>query len=155
MNRHQRRASEALSRRGEAAALSQLSAMARRASSTDSFEERSGVLCGWSFVLSKNIHGDRAPDGSDWYIVSARLQPIGRGSTSEDWRFLGTAIATLGAPPAPVTPLETTDPNDAHYWTWSSSGHDVAEILRHQLTHRHEPWFQKLVSNLVSRGSRP
>jgi len=53
------------------------------------------------------------------WIFSASLHPRGRSSTEADWIFAGRMAAAIGAPVDSLkTPLETTDPNAVHYWTW-------------------------------------
>lgn len=53
------------------------------------------------------------------WIFSARLDPVGRSSKEEDWRFIGRLVAALGAPENSLkTPFETTPPNAVHYWMW-------------------------------------
>jgi hypothetical protein len=84
---------------------------------------------GWSIVLSKATNPCCcALDHEHWHL-SCRLVPLGRGSTLDDWRELGSIVARLqrdtGAldpSPNPVIPAEETDPNAAHHWAWNSDG---------------------------------
>ena len=56
------------------------------------------------------------------WILSASLHPRGRSSVDEDWRLLGQMTYAFGAPEDSCrTPLETTHPNDVHYWIWDDS----------------------------------
>lgn len=53
------------------------------------------------------------------WIFSASLHPRGRSSVENDWFFLGKMCAAIGAPiNSCVTSVETTNPNDVHYWMW-------------------------------------
>jgi hypothetical protein len=53
------------------------------------------------------------------WMLSAKLFPIGRSSTVEDWRFLGSMVASLGAPANSATkPIDSVDPNTTLYWVW-------------------------------------
>ncbi len=68
------------------------------------------------------MYGMKAPDGSDLWHLSAKLQPNGRSSTPEDWTFLGQALSLLGAPADYVPKTIETSPNAVHHWEWSASG---------------------------------
>lgn len=58
--------------------------------------------------------------GATQWIFSACLHPRGRSSDEKDWLFLGQVVAQIGAPiDSCRTPLETTPPNDVHYWIWT------------------------------------
>lgn len=58
-------------------------------------------------------------DAKSTWILSASLQPRGRGSTTKDWKYLGSMVAAVKAPlEACKTPIETTHPNAVHYWVW-------------------------------------
>jgi hypothetical protein len=62
---------------------------------------------------------DVEPIMNEW-LLSAKLYPHNRSSTEADWRFLGTMLAALHVPlESIVTPIEQTDPNSTHYWSWS------------------------------------
>jgi hypothetical protein len=57
------------------------------------------------------------------WIFSASLHPRGRGSVEADWNLLGQMVAAVGAPiDSCKTPVETTHPNDVHYWIWIDAG---------------------------------
>lgn len=139
MNRHQRRAWAVTRSKDVATALKALETMSSAARENEgSLIVR--VVCGWSFNLSLNL-GQKAPDGSGWWHLSAMLVPEGRSSVDDDWIFLGRACRTIGlptdpktgAPITPVTPFETTPPNDIHHWTWAESGIDVAAAMKEAL----------------------
>lgn len=126
MNRQARRAAH--SPRCQTDALDELSKMRGLAKANVSTLVKREV-CGWSFVLDVNGLGRVAPDGSDWWHLSAMLQPAGRSSTGEDWKLLGTAMARIGVPnpgTALVTPFDCTPPNAVHHWSWTDSGWDGA-----------------------------
>jgi hypothetical protein len=58
-------------------------------------------------------------DAKHTFILSASLQPIGRGSTEKDWHYLGQMVAAVRAPlEACKTPPDKTHPNAVHYWVW-------------------------------------
>ena len=53
------------------------------------------------------------------WIFSASLHPRGRSSVDADWELLGQMTFAVGAPEGScATPIETTHPNDVHYWIW-------------------------------------
>lgn len=52
------------------------------------------IVNGWSFLYS---HGPEMED-CRLCILSAELRPRGRGSEGEDWQYLGSVMAALGAP---------------------------------------------------------
>ena len=55
------------------------------------------------------------------WVLSASLWPRGRSSTTRDWDYLGQMLGAVGVPDPKrccLTPIETTHPNDVHYWQW-------------------------------------
>lgn len=84
-------------------------------------------VTGWSFLLSIDRHS-----AVDCCHFSAQLQPVGRGSTTEDWSALGFFLAEItaltgyaGRPPDPLTPIATTNPNSVLHWAWHSDGSPI------------------------------
>lgn len=71
---------------------------------------------GWQFLLSLN---EEAPEVASWHL-SAMLWPRGRGSTDEDWHFLGEAVRILGAPRDPLggEAAFKRHPNAPIHWHW-------------------------------------
>ena len=66
---------------------------------------------GWCFAYSV-VNG--------LHRFTATLSPKGRGSTLEDWEFLGRVAARLGASPEMPASIKT-DPNATHVWEWSEA----------------------------------
>ena len=68
-------------------------------------------LIGWSLTYVQSSTGHR---------FTATLTPRGRGSTIEDWNYLGHVAAAIGAPgPDKFTPPSIlSDPNGTHVWEW-------------------------------------
>jgi hypothetical protein len=63
---------------------------------------------------------DKTPAYDHQWIFSASLHPRGRASIEDDWTLLGQMWSAIGAPiDSCRTPIETTDPNDVHYWIWT------------------------------------
>lgn len=56
-------------------------------------------------------------DGSYRWHLSMMLYPKGRGSTEEDWKWLGRLAAYLGAPEKPLVMRENA-PNAPVHWNW-------------------------------------
>jgi len=84
-------------------------------------------LAGWWFQLDHN-----APPLRQGWHLSVSLQPAGRSSTDEDWRFLGRAVSVLGAPDFEnnlLTPIDTTPPNAPHHWHWDAPP-EVIRVMR-------------------------
>jgi hypothetical protein len=101
---------------------------------------------GWSVILSmskQNPCCERGPDHEHWHL-SLRLVPLGRGSTLLDWDELGRIVGRLqcdtGSSAAgiqPLTPFETTDPNAAHHWAWTTDDIPCAALrLEEDVTRR-------------------
>ncbi len=133
------RAAEEMRERAQKLALRRLAALREKADSHQGEVHRI-VQCGWSFAISVNDYGRRAPDGSDHYHLSAMLVPAGRGSEKHDWHFLGQALGVLtrmSEPLDPVTPIETTHPNAVHHWSWTPTGYDVVSEARKALAVMH------------------
>lgn len=134
-----------MSKRDEMRERAQKLALRRLAALRDKADTHQGEVhrlaqCGWSFAISVNDYGTRAPDGSDAYHLSAMLVPAGRSSEDHDWRFLGQAIGVLARttePPPFVTPIETTHPNAVHHWAWTPTGYDIAQKARESLAVLH------------------
>jgi hypothetical protein len=64
------------------------------------------------------------------WIFSASLHPRGRSSVDADWELLGQMTFAVGAPEGScATPIETTHPNDVHYWIWEEELGPVVEML--------------------------
>ena len=73
--------------------------------------------CSYEEMIAAAAKADAARMGQ--WILSATLHPRGRASTQGDWELVDRIAAALGAPQDSLrTPLETTDPNDVHYWMW-------------------------------------
>jgi hypothetical protein len=94
-------------------------------------------VAGWSFILGTHRH-----DGIEHWHLSARMQPIGRGSKRLDWGVLGFMVGQIqeqsghptdSEPPEPLTPFETTHPNRAHHWAWHSDGSPLDPATEEQL----------------------
>ena len=132
----QRRAAEAMRERAWANARRRLAYLKEQAAAAHGKDHRIDA-CGWSFILTCNHEHEKAPDGSDWWHFSAKLAPHGRVSCEHDWHFLGLAVSAVGAPSEPITPLAETHPNAVHHWSWTSSGYDVAEMMRRGLRTLH------------------
>ena len=73
------------------------------------------VVGGWEFLLSRAEYEDKV---IHWHL-SALLYPKGRGSSEEDWRFVGQVAAYLGAPKEPMIVPE--DPNRTIHWHWTEN----------------------------------
>jgi hypothetical protein len=131
-SRHERRAQAAVWRKTREDTLRKLVDLVRRAVDSKGVPPKESLIVngsGWSFALSINEFGSAASDGSDHWHFSACLQPVGRGSTVDDWEFLGMACARVGmdgdTADHPVTPFDTTHPNKVHHWAWSGSRDSV------------------------------
>lgn len=68
------------------------------------------------------------------YVFSAMLQPEGRGSTTDDWDYLGKVMGFLGVPlpEGPerfkyFTDVATADPNSVLKWVWTDSHASASE----------------------------
>ena len=97
---------------------------------------------GWSVCLS--VHKHKNTDGKmiEHWAMSAKLFPFGRGSKEHDWQrigeFLGRICTMTGypqeQPPDPITPFESTHPNETLHWHWHDDGSEldpgVARMLR-------------------------
>lgn len=90
---------------------------------------------GWEWAVSCCTHDVPGTKNviEHWHM-SAMLFPVGRGSTSEDWSFLGfglfhvhKASGAQGSMPPPITPIEHTDPNRPHHWAWHGDGSLMSE----------------------------
>lgn len=68
---------------------------------------------GWSFAMSYD-------PGCSLWMFSAMLWPEGRGSTTDDWEFLGEVLGSAGVLlEAPVGNTLETSPNAVHKWAWT------------------------------------
>ena len=89
------------------------------------------IVAGWSLVLSLHVHGS-----TECWHLSSKLDPLGRGSTEEDWRVLGAIVAVVtglsgypkeAALPEAIPPIDGPYPNRAFHWSWHSDGSPVSE----------------------------
>lgn len=89
------------------------------------------VVAGWSLVLSLHVHV-----GIECWHLSAKLDPLGRGSTETDWQVLGAIVAAItglsGHPrtssmPEAMPPIDGPNPNRAFHWSWHADGSPVLE----------------------------
>jgi hypothetical protein len=75
---------------------------------------------GWSFCYSVP-----SPALPGLYGFSAQLEPKGRGSVEEDWRYLGEVAFQIGVPEREGCSLFTdvgeADPNSVLKWMWVDS----------------------------------
>ena len=87
------------------------------------------IINGWRIVFSHNINVIEK-DGKNYklYILTAQLVPEGRGSTVEDWSFIGQVTGYIEGRINQdnnsdvrvnlITPIEFTHPNDIYKWYW-------------------------------------
>lgn len=84
---------------------------------------------GWSFVYNTPEYFTAAGLPCPMYGFSAMLYPKGRGSTVEDWHYLGEVIGSIGSPPIDQkdkftfwTDAATANPNSILKWLWKPAG---------------------------------
>lgn len=90
----------------------------------------SATILGWHCSLSLVVYGD----GQQGWHFSAQLYPRGRSSVEADWGILGRITAAVGTPREPLLPIEDTDPNAPHHYTWfdpeTETSRKVVEKMR-------------------------
>ena len=65
------------------------------------------------------------------YRLSAKLYPLGRGSTEKDWDVLGAVVGNIVMatgnknPVEPLVPIDEVHPNASMHWMWHSDGSAV------------------------------
>lgn len=77
-----------------------------------------GRMRGWQFGLSK-VDAPKGGSAKGGWHLSAVLWPIGRGSSVDDWTFLGTAVADFGVPPERMHDADESirqNANAVHHW---------------------------------------
>ena len=85
------------------------------------------IIRGWRIIFSHNIVHENNKK-CKIYILTAQLYPEGRGSTLEDWNFIGQVTGYIerrinqdnnnDIHYSLLTPIETTHPNDIYKWYW-------------------------------------